>query len=91
MSNNIVLFTMDGCGHCYDLKKELNELQIPFDEIEINQNKNVWDQVVKQTKENVIPTIYITEENTDEGLVFIPGKDFNNRDEGIEIIKKYTL
>ena len=51
----------------------------------------MWNQVVEQTKQNVIPTIYITKENTDEGLVFIPGKDFNNRDEGIEIIKKYTL
>ena len=91
MSNNIVLFTMNGCGHCHDLKKELNELQISFNEIEISQNKKVWDQVVEQTKQNVIPTIYITKENTDEGLVFIPGKDFNNRDEGIEIIKKYTL
>ena len=72
-------------------KKELNELQISFNEIEISQNKKVWNQVVEQTKQNVIPTIYITKENTDEGLVFIPGKDFNNRDEGIEIIKKYTL
>ena len=91
MSNSLVLFTMDGCGHCNDLKIALNELQIPFNEIEVNQNKNVWDQVVEQTKENVVPTIYISKENTDEGIVFIPGKDFNNRDEGIEIIKKYIL
>jgi len=91
MSNSIVLFTMNGCEHCYDLKKELNDLQIPYKEIEINQNKKIWDQVVEQTKQNIIPTIFITKENTDEGIVFIPGKDFNNRDEAVKMIKKYTL
>jgi glutaredoxin-related protein len=29
---------MDDCGHCINLKKELNELKISFNEIEINRN-----------------------------------------------------
>ena len=91
MSVNVILFTMNGCDHCQDLKKELNKLKISFNEIEISNNKKVWDQVVQQTGDNVVPTIYITKENTGEGVVFIPGKDFNNRDEGIDLIKKYIL
>ncbi len=91
MSSSVILFTMDGCGHCVELKNRLNELKIPFNEIEINQNRKVWNQVIEQTGDNVVPTIYITEENTDKGVVFIPGKDFNNRDEGVKIIKKYVL
>jgi len=91
MSNSIVLFTMDDCGHCINLKKELNELKISFNEIEINKNKKIWDQVVNQTGHNVIPTIYIRRENSDEGPVFVPGKDFESQDEAIKIIKKYIL
>ena len=70
---------------------ELNKLKISFNEIEISDNKKVWDQVIQQTGDNVVPTIYITEKNTDKGVVFIPGKDFNNKDEGINLIKKYIL
>jgi glutaredoxin len=91
METNIILFTMDGCGHCYDLKNKLNEEQILFNEIEINKNKHIWDQVVDQTGHNVVPTLFLRIENTDDGEVFIPGKDFNNRDEAVEIVKKYIL
>lgn len=91
MNKNIVLFTMDNCGHCVSLKKKLNELKILFNEIEINHNKQIWDQVVQQTGHNVVPTIFIRRENTDDGEVYIPGKDFNSRDEAIKIIKKNIL
>jgi glutaredoxin len=91
MSVDVIIFTMNGCGHCHDLKKELNKLKISFNEIDISNNKKIWDQVIQQTGDNVVPTIYITEKNTDKGVVFIPGKDFNNKDEGINLIKKYIL
>jgi hypothetical protein len=34
--NNIVVFTLKGCGHCVELKKELIACEIPHNEIEIN-------------------------------------------------------
>ena len=91
MSNKVILFTMNSCVHCEDLKRRLNKLKLPYNEIEISQNKKIWDKVIEQTGNNVVPTIYITEENSDKGLIFMAGNDFNNRDEGIEIIKKYIL
>ena len=89
MSNSIVLFTLKGCDHCNDLKTRLNKLNIQYQEIEINQNKELWNQVVSQTGHNVLPTVFISENKTDEGLVYVPGRDYQSQDEIIEIIKKH--
>jgi glutaredoxin len=86
---NIVLFTLKGCDHCNDLKIRLNETHIRYQEIEINQNKELWNQVVSQTGHNVLPTVFIAENETDEGLVYVPGRDYQSQDEIIEIIKKH--
>jgi glutaredoxin len=87
--SKIVIFSMNGCGHCVSLKKRLNGLSIPYNDIDINQHEDLWKQVVEQTGHNVVPTIYISEENSDTGQVFVPGRDHHNENEAIEIIKKY--
>jgi glutaredoxin len=88
--NNIVVFTLNGCGHCVELKKTLNELKIVYSEIAIDDNEEIWNQVVNQTGHNSLPTIFISINGTDEGPVFVPERDFNSKDECIEIIKKYV-
>ena len=47
--NNIIVFTLNGCGHCVELKKSLNELEIDYSEISIDDNEEIWNQVVNQT------------------------------------------
>ena len=87
MSNSIVIFTLNGCFHCKNLKNRLNELNIPFIDVEIGENQKLWDQVVEQTGHNVIPTIFIKKENTEEGPVYVPGRDYETEDEIVEILK----
>jgi glutaredoxin len=87
MSSEVVVFTLNGCSHCIDLKEKLNDVSIPFIEIEITNNQKLWDKVVNQTGHNVLPTIFIKKENTDTGPVLIAGKDFNNVNEVIPKIK----
>jgi glutaredoxin len=87
MSSEVVVFTLNGCSHCIDLKDKLNDMSIPFTEIEITNNQKLWDKVVNQTGHNVLPTIFIKKQNTDTGPVLIPGKDFNNVNEAIPKIK----
>jgi glutaredoxin len=87
MSSEVVIFTLNGCSHCIDLKDKLNDVSIPFTEIEITNNQKLWDKVVNQTGHNVLPTIFIKKQNTDTGPVLIPGKDFNNVNEVIPKIK----
>ena len=90
MSNRIVVFTLSGCGHCVQLKKSLNELSIPFTEIEVGANQKIWDKVVEQTGHNSLPTVYIGLNGGDDGPVFVPGRDFENKEDLLEKIKIYV-
>lgn len=88
--NTIVIFTLNGCGHCQSLKKRLNEISIPYTEIEIVANEAIWTQVVRQTGHDVIPTVFIKKENDENGPVYVPGRDYQTEDEIVEIIKTYV-
>jgi glutaredoxin len=89
MANKLLVFTLDTCGHCKTLKERLINESIPFTEIEVNANKNLWNQVVTQSKNEYLPTFFIKKEGSDTGPIFCPEKDFKNDDQAIEIIKKY--
>ena len=89
MSSEVIVFTLNGCVHCVNLKEKLDEVSIPFTEIEITNNQKLWDTVVEQTGHNVLPTLFIKKNNTDVGPVFIPGKDFENVDDIIPKIKNH--
>lgn len=90
MANTIIVFTLDGCGHCSSLKKRLQGISIPYQEIEINQNRGIWNQVVEQTGHNLLPTIFIKKDNDETGPVYVPGRDYENEDEIVEIIKTHV-
>jgi glutaredoxin len=90
MNNKIVLFTMNGCGHCKSLKNRLDEISIPYFDIDIDENEEIWDQVVSQTKEDLIPTIFIQSDESDNGIVFVPGRDYESEDDIVEKIKTYV-
>lgn len=85
----IVIFTLDGCSHCLEVKKILKDNNFNYIDIEITNNSKIWDQVIKQTNHNVVPTVFIKTDNSDEGPIYIPGKDFNSAEELLEKIKKH--
>jgi glutaredoxin len=87
----VFVFTLNDCEHCKDLKTKLSNVQISFREFEINEHKPFWDDVVKQTGTDVVPTLYLLDKINKRSRVLIPGKDFNDGDEAIKMIKKYTL
>lgn len=87
---NILVFTLNGCNHCVDLKTSLTNANILYNEIEINENQSLWNQVVEQTGYNLLPTVFIGSNDTEEGLVFVPDRDFKSPIELIDLIKKYT-
>lgn len=87
--NKIVIFTLNGCGHCEDLKNHLKEIEIDFVELEINEHNEVWYEVVSQTGYDLLPSIFISNEENDDGPIFVPERDFKSRDECVNIIKQY--
>ena len=88
--NNIIVFTLDGCHHCKELKKKLIAEKIEFQEIEVTMNNQIWDEVVKQTGHNALPTVYISLDMGDEGPVFVPERDYESHEDLIEKIKNYV-
>ena len=90
MANKIIVFTLEGCIHCVELKKDLTNLNIPFTELEIGANKDVWDVVVQQTGHNSLPTVFIGLNGEDEGPVFVPERDYESKEDLIEKIKNYV-
>ena len=64
-------------------------MNISFSEIEVESNKEIWDSVVKQTGHNSLPSVYISIAGGDEGPIFVPERDYKDRDDLIEKIKMY--
>lgn len=87
--NEIIIFSLNGCSYCKNVKEYFNEKMVPYTDLEINSNREIWNQVVSQTGENVLPTIFVKKEGTDNGPVFVAGKDFKGPEEIYEKIKIY--
>jgi len=78
---------LNSCIHCQELKEKLTELLIPFDDVEITLNMELWDYVISQTGSDLLPTVFIKDGDVDSGLIYIPGRNFQSNNEIIEIIK----
>ena len=87
----VIIFTLNSCSHCQKLKQKLTKLLIPFDDIEITLNRQLWNHVISQTGYDLLPTVFIKEGDDGSGLIYIPGRDFQNNEEIIEIIKNQYI
>jgi glutaredoxin len=91
MANQVLLFTLDGCGHCKTLKERLNKESLPFTEVEVGKNQELWNKIVEQTKNQFLPAFYIKQEDTNNRPFFCPEKDFKSDDEAVAIIRKHVM
>jgi len=89
MAYSLNIFTLNGCSHCKFLKDELIKQGIPYEEFEVSKNRKIYDEVVKLTKVDALPTVYLQDPETLSGPIFVAGRDFNTKEEAIEKIKKY--
>ena len=88
--NTIIIFTLNGCGHCKILKKKLDKLSILYTDIEVTENETIWKQVVEQTGHNSLPTVFVGLNGEDEGPIFVPERDYQSQEDLIEKIKIYV-
>jgi glutaredoxin len=86
MSNSIIIFTLNGCQHCDSLKERFTNLSIPYNELDIEKNEELWNKIVDYNNSEVVPTILMYDEY-DKGEIFIPGKDYETEDEIVKIIE----
>ena len=62
MVENVVIFGLKTCTHCKSLKKRLDELSIVYIDVDVHandENKQLWSQIVEQTKNELVPTVFL--------------------------------
>jgi glutaredoxin len=92
MDKLVILFTMEGCPYCVQMKDQLNESNIDFVERDIEEHKDEYDMFVEITENEFVPAFMIVESpDTDDhkSYLYAPERDFNEIEEGVSIIKEH--
>jgi glutaredoxin len=92
MDKLVILFTMDGCPYCVQMKDQLRESDIDFVERDINEHKDEYDMFVEITENEFVPAFMIVESpDTDDhkSYLYAPERDYNEIEEGVAIIKEH--
>ncbi len=81
----VILFTMKGCSHCDNLKKKLNESNVPFVEKDVEIFNEIYEKFSKSVGSEYLPAVLIGKK------AFIPDKSFQTIEQANHIIKNYLL
>lgn len=90
MDKLLILYTMDGCPFCQMMKEKLVESNIIYYERDIDEHKDEYDLFVEITENDFVPAFMIIEGDDKKQPItslYAPDRDFNDLDEGLEIIK----
>ena len=83
MNKKITIYTSKTCTYCDQVKDKLKESSIKFTEIDIIEFSDVWNSVNSLTTIPTTPTVKINDE------FLLPGRDFYNPQNLIEIISNF--
>ncbi len=91
MDKLLILFTMKGCPYCDMMKEQLIESDIEYYERDIDEYKEEYDLFVEVTENDFVPAFMIIEsvDETPNTMLFAPERDFNEIDEGVNIIREH--
>lgn len=94
MKKLIILYTMDGCPHCLNIKESLNQEDIDYIEHNIKDYEKEYESFVKETKNEYLPafTLLTIKENNKHDIEFLTPEDsFDDLNEAVDKIKKFLL
>jgi len=93
MDKIAVLFTMKGCPYCVELKEMLEKEEVPYVDRDIHKYEDEYDLFVEVTGNEYVPAFILIEspENDPITELFAPDRDFQDINEGFEIIKNFVL
>lgn len=94
MDKVAVLFTMKGCPFCVELKEMLENEKIPFVDRDIHKHEKEYDLFVEVTGNEFVPAFMLIESPESEDPItelFAPDRDFNDINEGFDIIKSFLV
>lgn len=92
MDKVAVIFTMKGCPFCVELKEMLEKEDIFFVDRDIHEHEEEYDLFVELTGNDFVPAFMLIESpESNEPIteLFAPDRDFDDINEGFEIIKNF--
>ena len=81
----VIVFSMQGCPHCDNLKQQLKERKINFVEKDVDdvENEVLYESFSKKVDSDYLPAVIIGKK------AFLPDRSFKTIDQGVEIIQNY--
>jgi glutaredoxin len=78
-----IVFSMEGCPHCDNLKNQLKEANINFIEKDVDENERLYESFSRKVDSEYLPAVIVDKK------VFLPERSFKTIDDGVELIKRY--
>tara|TARA_B100001175_G_C18942137_1_gene371892 strand:+ start:86 stop:373 length:288 start_codon:yes stop_codon:yes gene_type:complete len=87
MNKTPIVFSMEGCPHCDNLKNQLKERKINFIEKDVDKEENelLYESFSKKVDNTYLPAILIGKK------AFVAEKSYNTIDQAVDIIENYLL
>jgi glutaredoxin len=92
MDKIAVLFTMKTCPHCQDFKKMLNEAGLEYIERDVYEYEEEYEMFLEATGNEFVPAFMLIENpesKTPKTGLYAPDRDFEDMDQGFNIIKEF--
>ena len=94
MNYELVIYTMEGCSHCTEFKKLLEQENITYHDRDIDKYHEEYDMYSKITKTEFVPSVMlITNPNSsnEKTHFFAPTKEYETIFEALDLVKKTIL
>jgi glutaredoxin len=94
MKLDIIVYTMEGCSHCENFKKLLEEANITYYDRDVFNYQEEYDMYVKITKSEFIPSLLLIEtddDNNEKSIFYAADRDFVTIHEGLSLLKKHII
>ncbi len=97
----IVIYTLPTCQHCQLLKNTLNQLQIPYQYIDVNAHPAIGNNIESKLETRSYPIIEFPSDNIFNKSIYLSPsgennlatsphhRTFDNINEAVELIKSY--
>ena len=88
MITKLYLFTMEGCPHCLEMKKLLDESDITYEVRDIDEYEEEYEEFQKIVENDYVPALLgvkLKDGKLVEDSAMAPDRDFQELEEALEI------
>jgi glutaredoxin len=83
MKEKVIVYSMDNCGYCSQVKEVLKEKGVEFVDKSTIEHKEEWDKVTNAIHIGITPTVLF------KGCYFVPNRDFQHPQQLVDLLNNY--